>query len=57
MMRFCWLFVSLYIAEKEIEVSYNKLRNLMIDKGMPNRSDLKSLTGIETNTLPKLSKN
>lgn len=37
-------------------VSYNKLWKLMIDKGM-NKSDLRALTGIGTNTLAKLSKN
>lgn len=41
----------------EMEVSYNKLWKLMIDKGMPNKSDLRTLTGIGTNTLAKLSKN
>ncbi|MBE5859281.1 MAG: helix-turn-helix transcriptional regulator [Butyrivibrio sp.] len=40
-----------------MEVSYNKLWKLMIDRGMSNRSDLRSLTGIGTNTLAKLSKN
>ena len=40
-----------------MEVSYNKLWKLMIDKGMPNKSDLRALTGIGTNTLAKLSKN
>lgn len=40
-----------------MEVSYNKLWKLMIDKGMPNKSDLRTLTGIGTNTLAKLSKN
>ena len=40
-----------------MEVSYNKLWKLMIDRGMPNKSDLRSLTGIGTNTLAKLSKN
>lgn len=40
-----------------MEVSYNKLWKLMIDKGMPNKSDLCALTGIGTNTLAKLSKN
>ena len=40
-----------------MEVSYNKLWKLMIDKGMPHRSDLRTLTGIGTNTLVKLSKN
>ena len=40
-----------------MEVSYNKLWKLMIDRGMTNKSDLRSLTGIGTNTLAKLSKN
>lgn len=40
-----------------MEVSYNKLWKLMIDKGMPNKGDLRALTGIGTNTLAKLSKN
>lgn len=40
-----------------MEVSYNKLWKLMIDRGMPNKSDLRALTGIGTNTLAKLSKN
>jgi predicted transcriptional regulator len=40
-----------------MEVSYNKLWKLMIDKGMSNKSDLRTLTGIGTNTLAKLSKN
>lgn len=39
-----------------MEVSYNKLWKLMIDRGM-NKSDLRALTGIGTNTLAKLSKN
>lgn len=39
-----------------MEVSYNKLWKLMIDRGM-NKGDLRSLTGIGTNTLAKLSKN
>lgn len=39
-----------------MDVSYNKLWKLMIDKGM-NKSDLRKLTGIGTNTLAKLSKN
>ena len=38
-------------------VSYNKLWKLMIDRGMQNKSDLRTLTGIGTNTLAKLSKN
>ena len=40
-----------------MRMSYNKLWKLMIDKGMPHRSDLRTLTGIGTNTLAKLSKN
>lgn len=39
-----------------MEVSYNKLWKQMIDKGM-NKSDLRELAGIGTNTLAKLSKN
>ncbi len=39
-----------------MEVSYNKLWKLMIDRGM-NKSELRTLTGIGTNTLAKLSKN
>ena len=39
-----------------MEVSYNKLWKLMIDRGM-NKTDLRELTGIGTNTLAKLSKN
>lgn len=38
-----------------MEVSYNKLWKLMIDRNM-NKSELRSLTGIGTNTLAKLSK-
>ena len=38
-----------------MEVSYNKLWELMIDRNM-NKSELRSLTGIGTNTLAKLSK-
>ena len=37
-------------------ISYNKLWKLMIDRGM-NKSELRELTGIGTNTLAKLSKN
>ena len=40
-----------------MRVSYNKLWKLMIDKGMTNKSDLRKITGIGTNTLAKLSKN
>ena len=39
-----------------MEVRYNKLWKLMIDKKM-NKSDLRYETGIGTNTLAKLSKN
>lgn len=39
-----------------MDVSYNKLWKLMIDRGI-NKSELRSLTGIGTNTLAKLSKN
>lgn len=39
-----------------MEVSYNKLWKLMIDRDM-NKSELRELTGIGTNTLAKLSKN
>jgi putative transcriptional regulator len=37
-------------------VSYNKLWKLMIDRNY-NKSELRALTGIGTNTLAKLSKN
>ena len=39
-----------------MEVSYNKLWKLMIDKGI-NKSERREKTGIGTNTLAKLSKN
>lgn len=39
-----------------MELSYNKLWKLMIDKGI-NKSELRKKTGIGTNTLAKLSKN
>lgn len=39
-----------------MNVSYNKLWKLLIDKGI-NKSELRELTGIGTNTLAKLSKN
>lgn len=39
-----------------MEVSYNKLWKLLIDRRI-NKSDLRLLTGIGTNTLAKLSKN
>ena len=37
-----------------MDVSYNKLFKLLIDKGMK-RTDLRKLTGISPNTLTKLS--
>lgn len=40
-----------------MRVSYNKLWKLMIDRNLSNKSDLRRLTGIGTNTLAKLSKN
>ena len=39
-----------------MDVSYNKLWKLMIDRNL-NKSELRQLTGIGTNTLAKLSKN
>lgn len=39
-----------------MEVSYNKLWKLLIDRRI-NKSNLRLLTGIGTNTLAKLSKN
>lgn len=39
-----------------MDVSYKKLWKMMIDKGI-NKSELRSLTGIGTNTMAKLSKN
>lgn len=39
-----------------MDVSYNKLWKLLIDRGI-NKSELRALTGIGTNTLAKLSKN
>lgn len=39
-----------------MDVSYNKLWKLMIDRNL-NKSELRKLTGIGTNTLAKLSKN
>lgn len=39
-----------------MEVNYNKLWKLIIDRGI-NKSELRVLTGIGTNTLAKLSKN
>lgn len=37
-------------------VSYNKLWKLLIDKGL-NKTDLRELTGIGSNTMAKLGKN
>ena len=39
-----------------MEVNYNKLWKLMIAQRNMNKSELRSLTGIGTNTLAKLSK-
>ena len=39
-----------------MKISYNNLWILMIDKGL-NKSELREITGIGTNTLAKLSKN
>ena len=39
-----------------MNISYNKLWKMMIDKNM-NKSDLRKLTNIGTNTLAKFSKN
>lgn len=39
-----------------MDISYNKLWKLMIDRNL-NKSELRKLTGIGTNTLAKLSKN
>ncbi len=39
-----------------MQISYNKLWKLMIDKNM-NKSSLRELAGLGTNTLAKLSKN
>lgn len=39
-----------------MKISYNNLWKLMIDKGL-NKSELRGMTGIGTNTLAKLSKN
>ena len=39
-----------------MKISYNNLWKLMIDKGI-NKSELREITGIGTNTLAKLSKN
>ena len=39
-----------------MSVSYNKLWKLLIDKGL-NKTDLRELTGIGSNTMAKLGKN
>lgn len=39
-----------------MKISYNNLWKLMIDMGL-NKSELREITGIGTNTLAKLSKN
>ena len=39
-----------------MKISYNNLWKLMIDKGL-NKSELREITGIGTNTLAKFSKN
>lgn len=39
-----------------MKISYNNLWKLIIDKGI-NKSELREITGIGTNTLAKLSKN
>ena len=39
-----------------MKISYNNLWKLMIDKEL-NKSELREITGIGTNTLAKLSKN
>ncbi len=39
-----------------MKISYNNLWKLMIDKGL-NKTELREITGIGTNTLAKLSKN
>lgn len=44
------------VKRNDMNVSYNKLWKLIIDKNM-NKGDLRKLTGIGTNTLAKLSKN
>lgn len=51
------MWILCFYGGAKVEVSYNKLWKLMIDKGMSNKSDLRELTGIGTNTLAKLSKN
>lgn len=39
-----------------MSVNYNRLWHLLIDRGM-NKTDLRVITGISTNTLAKLGKN
>ena len=45
-----------YRGVMKMNISYNKLWKLIIDRGI-NKSELRELTGIGTNTLAKLSKN
>lgn len=58
--NYIWTFISLtdgtMIGEMIMDISYNKLWKLMIDRNL-NKSELRKLTGIGTNTLAKLSKN
>ena len=44
-----WLTVEVMIREMKMDVSYNKLWKLMIDRNL-NKSELRKLTGIGTNT-------
>ena len=39
-----------------MEISYNKLWKLLIDRGM-NKTDLKNATGISSSTISKMGKN
>jgi DNA (cytosine-5)-methyltransferase 1 len=39
-----------------VEISYNKLWKLLIDKGIK-RTELKTLAGVSTNVIAKLGKN
>lgn len=39
-----------------MEISYNKLWKLLIDKGM-NKTDLKNASGISSSTISKMGKN
>lgn len=40
----------------KLEISYNKLWKLLIDRGM-NKTDLKNATGISSSTISKMGKN